>query len=142
MPYTIIAFLWRKPGTTPEFFKNYYETQHIPLLMKKVGTLFPLTHTRHYVTRTPTIPASSDNSNANYQATVYGGTVEDFDYDAYSEMVFEIFEKFGAFAAKLAEVEATDEEWNQDMANYLDVSEKARRIVVVEDPVVSHRPEV
>jgi hypothetical protein len=141
MPYTATAFLWRKPGTTPEEFKTYYKTTHIPLLKEKVGTLFPLTHTRHYLTRTAVDPSSSsDKTNANYPVTVYGGTVDDFGYYVYSEMVFENFEKFMAFAVKMAEVEASDKGWNQDIANFLDVGEKARRIVAVDDLVVGYPP--
>ncbi|APA10142.1 predicted protein [Sclerotinia sclerotiorum 1980 UF-70] len=97
-PLTLSAFHWRKKGLTPEEFKNHYETVHIPILQEITGDKFPKTHTRHYVVRTSDGATSDDKSNSKYKASVYAGTnAQDFDYDVYSELVFENEAKFKAF---------------------------------------------
>ncbi|KAK7932722.1 hypothetical protein PG985_003434 [Apiospora marii] len=52
MTYTVVALRRRKEGTTPAQFRAYYDNTHVPLLRSLSGSLFPLSHTRHYVTRT------------------------------------------------------------------------------------------
>lgn len=36
---------------TPDAFKTYFETKHIPLLQSLFGSLFPDSHVRHYLVR-------------------------------------------------------------------------------------------
>ncbi|TVY85713.1 hypothetical protein LAWI1_G008996, partial [Lachnellula willkommii] len=78
-------------------FRNHYENTHMPLLISLTGSVFPKTHKRYYLTRTPKDPSSSNTSNANHAVTVDEGEAEDFDYDAYAELEFESVEKFAAF---------------------------------------------
>ncbi|KAL8706493.1 MAG: hypothetical protein Q9201_000478 [Fulgogasparrea decipioides] len=102
MTYTIVAFIWRKAGLSPSDFKLLYETNHIPLLLSLTGPLFPLTHSRFYIERRP------DASNASYAPVVYVGTPNDFDYDAYCEMVFEDAAACRAFWTRLQEPEVAE----------------------------------
>lgn len=51
MTYTIVDLIRRKQDITPEQFRNYYNNVHVPLLKLLMGDTFPLTHTRHYVSR-------------------------------------------------------------------------------------------
>ncbi|EPE29943.1 Dimeric alpha+beta barrel [Glarea lozoyensis ATCC 20868] len=140
MVYTVTVFLWRKPGISPSQFRNHYETVHIPLLRTKVGSSFPLTHSRHYLTRTPNSLGSSDNSNDNHKPTILGGKPEDFDWDVYSEMVFQDYEHFGVFAQKMGEIsDGKDEEWKVDCEAFLDMDKIASRMVIVDEAVVTKR---
>ncbi|KAI0468964.1 hypothetical protein F4859DRAFT_524123 [Xylaria cf. heliscus] len=67
MPYRVLIFAYRKPGTTPGQFKTHYERNHIPL-NQFVGN----------TARNPSTPA-----------TVLIGTQDYFDYDAFTELIFE-----------------------------------------------------
>ncbi|KAI0095753.1 hypothetical protein GGR51DRAFT_544674 [Nemania sp. FL0031] len=51
MTYTIVAFIRRKKDTSPAQFRAHYDNVHVPLLQVLVGSNFPISHTRHYVTR-------------------------------------------------------------------------------------------
>lgn len=63
MTYTLVALRRRREGTTPAQFRAYYDNTHVPLLRSLAGALFPLSHTRHYVTRTKTtVSASPDKT--------------------------------------------------------------------------------
>jgi hypothetical protein len=136
MPFKIVGYLTRKPGMTPAEFRDYYENIHMPLLVSLTGPVFPKTHTRTYLTRTPINPSSSDNTNANYVAAAFAGKPEDFEYDAYAELVFENAEKFAEFGKRLAEIrEAEDGVFHKDELAFLDVSKAMG--VVVEEPVVT-----
>lgn len=121
MSYSIVAFLWRKPGLTPNEFRQHYETNHIPLLLDLLGSTFPTSHTRFYIPRQSSTANSADTSNANYVPTIFIGDTKDFDYDAYASLVFEDEAAFHAFYARLtdpdvAKTVAEDEErflWRQ-----------------------------
>lgn len=72
------GFLNRKEGISVEEFRNYYENIHTPLLVRLFGPAFPTAHRRHYPTKDAagnTIPIL--------------GQPEDFDFDCYTECVFE-----------------------------------------------------
>ncbi|TLS22543.1 uncharacterized protein PpBr36_09894 [Pyricularia pennisetigena] len=52
-PVTIIAFVTRKPGTTLEDFKTYFETRHAPWVISLVeagcgAQVLPLSYARYY----------------------------------------------------------------------------------------------
>jgi hypothetical protein len=134
-PYILVAFQWRKPGTTPEEFKKYYENVHIPILVDLAGPTFPKTHTRHYVTRIPSDPSSSDKTNANFKAAVHPGTgAEDFDYDVWSEMVWEDADKAQAFGARFASG-IYAEKLAEDSANFVSTV----KMVMIDEPLVTTR---
>lgn len=86
MPYSVLMLIYRKPGTTPEQFKEHYENKHVPYMKEIGGKNFPLSHTRRYLQRTKTVDASTT---VQFPAAVMAGSQEDFGYDAVSEMVFE-----------------------------------------------------
>ncbi|TVY43599.1 hypothetical protein LSUB1_G000526 [Lachnellula subtilissima] len=139
MTYTIVAYLARKPSMTPAEFRNYYENTHMPLLISLTGPVFPKTHKRYYLPRTPKDPASPDTTNANHAVRIYEGTAEDFDYDAYAELEFESIEKFAAFGQRLAEVAAAEDgAFHADELAFLDLSK--RRCVTVDGPVITVAP--
>ena len=123
MSYSIIAFLWRKPGLTPEQFHHHYEANHMPLLYTQLGQSFPQSHTRFYLPRQPSGTDSADTSNANYAPSIFFGSTADFDYDACASIVFKDEVAFDAFYALLKEPEVAkilgeDEEkflWRQKL---------------------------
>ncbi|RAL10234.1 EthD domain-containing protein [Aspergillus homomorphus CBS 101889] len=119
MPLTLIVFLQRKSGTTPEFFKDYYENQHIPLAKEIARSSFPTHHRRHYLVRHPRNPTSTDPSNANYVPNVFAGEAEDFTWDVYVEMIFEDMQHLQAFRAAL---DAQRQRLADDEKNFMDRS--------------------
>lgn len=123
MSYSIVVFLWRKPGLTPEEFRHHYETKHIPLILSLVGSAFPKSHTRFYLPRQPSTTDGADTSNANYTPTIFLGSTDDFDYDAFASVVFADEAAFNVFVTRLrdpdiAKVVEDDEDkflWRQKM---------------------------
>ncbi|KAI1282688.1 EthD domain-containing protein [Xylaria sp. FL0933] len=81
MTYTILIFLSRKPGTTPEQFKNYYAHSHMPMYRELVGHRFPIRHIQRYVHRTETSVDGATQRNSSTPASVLLGSQADFDYD-------------------------------------------------------------
>ncbi|KAJ9251207.1 hypothetical protein DTO271D3_3685 [Paecilomyces variotii] len=137
MSYTIVAFLWRKPGITPLEFKTHYETQHIPLLLELLGSRFPASHSRFYLPRLPSDPSSTDVSNLNLRPKLFLGDGDGFSWDAYCELCFENHIAFEDFRAAMLEPEnatkiAADEE------QFLDRSKI--NVVEVDPPEVTRRP--
>ncbi|KAI1163046.1 EthD domain-containing protein [Nemania serpens] len=119
MPYSMLVFLHRKAGTTPDQFKAYYEGTHIPLTRGLTGTAFPLTHTRRYPR--PILLVGADG---------------ELDYDAVTEVTFEDESAFQNFFAVLQRPEnaakiAADED------NFID---RARlNVFIVGDTAVTER---
>ncbi|SPN99928.1 uncharacterized protein DNG_02780 [Cephalotrichum gorgonifer] len=68
MSYSVLMYIYRKEGTSPEQFKQYYETKHVPVIQRLSGDLFPTLHSRHYIGyvpqsqsgSTPTPPLAAD----------------------------------------------------------------------------------
>ncbi|KAI1202950.1 EthD domain-containing protein [Nemania serpens] len=81
MTYSLLIFLSRKPGTTPEEFKEYYNSSHLPMYRQLVGSHSPIRHTQLYVHRTAGSGDGSTQRNASTPASVYLGAQADFDYD-------------------------------------------------------------
>ena len=126
---------------SPTEFRDYYESTHMPLLLSFTRSVFPTSHTRHYLIRTPKDRSSSDITNKNHAVTVYEGNPEDFnDFDVYAELVFESKEKLNAFAQRLGEMMMTAEDgvFRADEQAFLDLSK--RKVVVVDDAVVTLAP--
>lgn len=63
------------------------------------GKHFPITHTRHYISRTV-------SENGTWPANVLIGTPEDFTFDAVAELVFEDEPAFRRFLKIISEPEA------------------------------------
>ncbi|PGH14604.1 hypothetical protein AJ79_02939 [Helicocarpus griseus UAMH5409] len=90
MSLRVLMLSYRKPGTTPEQFKAYYDEVHVPLMQYLTGPLFPLSHTRRYVQRTrSTGDATTGDSVSQHPASILSGAQADFVFDAITEMVFE-----------------------------------------------------
>jgi len=64
MSYSVLMQIYRKEGTTPEQFKEYYETKHVPVIQRISGDLFPTLHSRHYVGYVPQAAAATPNTDA------------------------------------------------------------------------------
>ncbi|KAF2228401.1 hypothetical protein EV356DRAFT_500655, partial [Viridothelium virens] len=50
MGFNIVAFVKRKPGMSPEAFKDYYENVHIPTILSMAGDVCFQIHRRQYLT--------------------------------------------------------------------------------------------
>ena len=105
MTFAVTIYATRKQGTTPQDFKTHYEDTHMPLVKSLSGELFPKSHTRHYIQRTPTAH-STDTSNKAYPANVLFGGQAVFDFDSYAELVFEDGPAFQRFIACVTAPEA------------------------------------
>ncbi|KAI8962038.1 EthD domain-containing protein [Daldinia sp. FL1419] len=114
MTFTILFFATRKPGVSPEEFKENFENVQMPLLREVSGEHFPLSHTRRYIRRTEG-EGKGTTRNASTPAQVLVGSQADFDYDVVSQLVFQdaaAFQAFMAFAhtpEKAARVVANEE---------------------------------
>ncbi|RAK94844.1 EthD domain-containing protein [Aspergillus ibericus CBS 121593] len=117
MPLTLLAYLYRKPGTTPAYFKDYYEHHHLPMVKQMTGASFPTRHKRYYLPRTPNNAGSMDLTNAYYAPTVLAGKPDDFPWDVYVEMVFQDRQHFQAFRDGL---DAQGERVASDEMNFMD----------------------
>ena len=106
MPFTILIYSYRKPGTTPAAFKSHYESSHVPLIQSLTGTHFPQSHKRFYIQRSE--DAGANNNNTDYPATVLVGTQQDFQYDAFAELIFEDAVKFQTFMGIVSQGEAKE----------------------------------
>ncbi|KAI0424466.1 EthD domain-containing protein [Xylaria sp. FL1042] len=115
MPYSVLIFAYRKPGTTPNQFKAHYEGVHVPLIRDLAGASFPLSHTRRYLHRSENQTDGNTARNPSTPATVLLGTQDDFDYDAITELTFEDAAAFQTFFGLMQQPEiaakiAADEE--------------------------------
>lgn len=72
MSYSVLMYIYRKEGTSPEQFKDYYETKHVPVIQRLSGNLFPTSHSRHYIGYVPQA-GSSPSSTAADLSTGTGG---------------------------------------------------------------------
>lgn len=86
MVYTVLIFASRKPGTTPQEFRDHYEGIHMPLVKELTGDHFPQIHRRRYIHRAE--GKGDTERNPNHPATVLLGTQADFDYDVVGELIF------------------------------------------------------
>ncbi|KAI1128711.1 EthD domain-containing protein [Nemania abortiva] len=88
MTYSVLVFLSRKPGTTPEQFRDYYAGSHMPMFRKLAGIHFPARHIQRYIHRTATSSDSNTPRNSSTPASVFLGTQADFDYDVVVTLEF------------------------------------------------------
>ena len=96
----IIALMKRKAGLSMEEFMEYYETRHVPMVLKIAP--FMMDYRRNFVRSAPSMPA------------VIGGAP---DCDVITEAWFETHEAFEKFNAAAAE---HSEELMKDELNFLD----------------------
>ncbi|KAF2015242.1 hypothetical protein BU24DRAFT_421550 [Aaosphaeria arxii CBS 175.79] len=81
MPFTIAAFVTRKPEISPADFEAAYESTHIPALKEAVGDAYPQTVARYYVRRAKSDPQG-------LTPLSFTGSEETFGYDLVSHLTF------------------------------------------------------
>lgn len=74
----VFVFTRRHPSLALQQYKSHYENTHVPLLRQISGDTFPISHTRHYIPRSPDKPNS---------AILLMGQ-GDFDFDCMTEAVY------------------------------------------------------
>ncbi|KAL8641390.1 MAG: hypothetical protein Q9226_008641 [Calogaya cf. arnoldii] len=138
MPFTVMFYAYRKPGTSTAHFKDYYENHHIPLIQSLVGPTFPRSHVRRYIQRSETIEDSEGSAegsnNVCSPANVVVGCQTDFEYDVIGELSFENEDAWKAFYAKISEKEVA-EKIAEDEERFLE----KMKAVVLSDCVVTNR---
>lgn len=81
--YCIIAFLAKHPTTSLDDFRTYYETQHIPLILRTVraaGAPLPLVYTRRYLNpKSPVVTASGEIVGFDCMTELQFASKEDFE---------------------------------------------------------------
>ncbi|KAI0477047.1 EthD domain-containing protein [Xylariaceae sp. FL0804] len=112
MQQSVLFFVYRKPGTTPQQFEKHYEDE-------PAGENFPLSHTRRYVHRTE--GGQGTERNAHHPATVLRGEQADFDFDCCVEMTFADLDSLQAFKTRMAQPDVV-ERIEADEENFLDRS--------------------
>ncbi len=147
MTYTVVAHIRRRQDITPSEFRTHYDTVHVPLLKSLVGTAFPLTHTRNYVTRIPNTsdatPPTPDKSQASgkvpgteFAPIMYRGEASSVDYDSLTVLVWEDYPAFERFLEVFSSKEVS-EKILEDEKNFKDQSVK--RIYALEHPSTTKR---
>lgn len=124
--------VYRKPTISPAQFREHYERVHIPLVREIAGPLFPLTHTRKYISREKQI----EKENPEYTAHVMAGEQADFAYDAIVEMTFEDQAGFYDFGGCLAQP-AVAKQIRDDCEEFMDASKAPA--VILSDVVETRR---
>ncbi|KAK5630659.1 hypothetical protein RRF57_006374 [Xylaria bambusicola] len=81
MIFSILVFMSRKPGTTPEQFRNYYTGSHLPMFRKLVGPHFAVRHVRRYIHRIEAPRGGAIQRNSSTPASVLLGSQADFNFD-------------------------------------------------------------
>lgn len=119
--FTVVLFISKKVGVSPEEFKHHYEGVHVPLVRSLVGDLFPLTHIRRYL-------------------AAPNGTRPQTGFDTLTEMTFRDRESFETFSSKLMDGE-NGTKVVADCEEFLDAS-KTTMVVISEElkTVYNRRP--
>lgn len=133
MTYSIILLVYRKPGTTPQEFRDYTENNHVPLLQSLAGPTFPLVHARRYIQRSPAPTGDASSPAAEYPATALMGSPSDFEYDCIAEHTHASEEAFQAFFARMMGDPETAAKVAEDEEKFLDRSKT--KVVVVGEAV-------
>jgi hypothetical protein len=90
MPYTIAAFVTRKPNLSPKDFQAAYES-HVPFLRDTVGSAgSPETFTRQYVRRAKADPQG-------LKPVSFTDSTEEFNHDLVAHLTFRDEEHAQAF---------------------------------------------
>lgn len=125
MTFSIILHVPRRPDLDPEAFQHYWEKRHIPLLKSLVTHDFPLSHTRHYVERSPVLDPALDQPYPAIQQAPAAGHV-----DGVAVLTFANKAHYERFRAKIEKNEQTFEE---DMKAFVDLRGVTKVYVVGAD---------
>jgi uncharacterized protein (TIGR02118 family) len=104
----VFGYLKRKPGLSPQEFADYYESNHVPLVLSKAPA--PLVYKRNYIQR-------GDSFN------IEG---EEIGFDCMTELVFTDRDDLLAWMSRLG-----DDEIARDEGNFVDRA--ATRAYVVDE---------
>ncbi|KAJ8107499.1 hypothetical protein ONZ43_g6714 [Nemania bipapillata] len=96
MTYSILCYLSRKAGTTPEQFKDYYTGSHLPLYRRLAAPYLPARHTQLYIHRTTAAGEGNTPRNPSTPASVFFGAQADFDFDVIVTLEFKDYAAFQA----------------------------------------------
>ncbi|MEW2492477.1 EthD domain-containing protein [Streptomyces nodosus] len=109
----LLSYLKKRDGITSEAFKEYYETNHIPLILSLAPS--PIVYKRHYLIRGDAFNIRED----------------EIDFDVVTEMGWEDRDAFQAWMTAVM----SDERVGIDEAQFLD---RARtRAVLIDDRVTA-----
>ncbi|KAI8725665.1 EthD domain-containing protein [Fusarium sp. LHS14.1] len=128
MAFTVVLFAYRKPGMTPAAFRAHYENIHVPLMKELGGNLFPVSHTRRYISQ---LQVDSEDEAQRYLPEVMSSSPSDLSYDAITEMSFDSKDAFLKFSELLAEPHIAPKV-AEDCAAFLDVSRVPLVVVIGE----------
>ncbi len=95
---------------------DHWENKHVPLLKSLSGPRFPLSHTRHYLSRGPSAPE--------YPLNVVHGNPTAFDCDAFTVVMFENEAAFEEFLPTMSRPEVLEDE------DRFTVREKMRAVIL------------
>ncbi len=104
----VFGYLKRKPGLSAEEFADYYESNHVPLVLSKAFT--PTVHKRNYIQRGDAFNIEGD----------------EIGFDCMTELVFVDRDELLAWTASLG-----DDEIARDEENFID--RPATRAYVVDE---------
>jgi uncharacterized protein (TIGR02118 family) len=136
MTFRVVLFACRKAGLTRQEFKHRYETVHVPLVKKMTGNLFPLSHTRRYISRQDTTP-NDGQAEAVDVAELISGDAADVQYDVITEMAFDTREDFYKFTGTLNEPDNVAK-IQGDCAGFLDTT-RVPTMIVLQDVYETYR---
>ena len=104
MPIVVLCFTVRKPGTTFQDYKSYYELHHSKNVRGYLGDDYPATYTRHYVERSSDGDSSHISANGTPAAFLTGSAAE-FTYDCVTIMTWQDQEAYERMVTKFADPE-------------------------------------
>lgn len=119
MPIKMLLFVTRKPGMSPEDFKNHYENVHIPLVKSMGSEAFPLTHTRRYLAKT-----KEPWSEVYTTSQILSGPPSAFEFDCIGELTYESIEHLQRHGA-LLQNEQNDPLIKADCEKFMDVAKSS-----------------
>ncbi|KAJ4993088.1 hypothetical protein SVAN01_01440 [Stagonosporopsis vannaccii] len=135
MAYTILLFVTRRPGLSPEEFKDHYENVHIPLAQRLCAGTWPSKFTRQYLARI-TRKGFGGPNNPDRPPLLLRGDAHVIDYDVVSEMTFDSERTFQAFYKRVYEKDVAAK-LAADETKFLELG-KTRIVVVGETISTEH----
>lgn len=133
MVFTIFMFIPRRPGMTPEEFRDYYENRHVPLVLSILDKdTQPVRHSRYYIQR----DASAQGDAAVAPPLLYLGDPDKVIFDCVTMVEFEDKAHFTRFrdvfkhSPKKLELEE-DQKMFEDESRFV--------ALAVQEPMVSTR---